>query len=557
VATAATASTIAERNASGELIAANTVATGKTPMATDTALQLSQLPLTTKGQLLTYTTTPAVLGVGTDTYVLTADSSQASGLKWAPSAGGSNPFAYHAYTASGAQTVDFSTYTSVKVSATGNVTLSYTAPSVSGTPVHLCLDNDTSVRTWTVTPFPIAGPSGTTSGTGYEVCADAVWTGSVYSPVNGTNDANSVIKFTSESADGGAGSCNANNAAGGCLRPESTSHNVWFRNKLDTLFKMFQNGVDANPDTGQVTNGSHITNSSIPNTGLVNTGTTVQGQTCTLGSSCNVNTATAGQLLYSGGSGAVLNGWADFTISSHTGTLGASGILDMSAASATAGWKPPSAAGAAPTTSGVCAFDSTALTVVCGNGASGTNRAAFVTGSAPGAGLATFDGTHYSLTSTSLGTGVATWLSTPSGANLASALTSPLSAAGGGTGNGYFSVSGPASSTKTYTFPNASATIPQTIASGTVSLGTTTVNTGTCSSAIDGGTATGVLTTDSIIATANADPTGVTGYTPATTGTLYVWAYPTADHVNFKLCNNTSSNITPGSAVTLNWRVIR
>ena len=93
--------------------------------------------------------------------------------------------------------------------------------------------------------------------------------------------------------------------------------------------------------------------------------------------------------------------------------------------------------------------------------------------------------------------------------------------------------------------------------SGTVSLGTTTVNTGTCSGAIDGGTATGVLATDVIIATANADPTGVTGYTPATTGGLYVWAYPTSDHVNFKLCNNTLANITPASAVTLNWKVIR
>ena len=103
----------------------------------------------------------------------------------------------------------------------------------------------------------------------------------------------------------------------------------------------------------------------------------------------------------------------------------------------------------------------------------------------------------------------------------------------------------------------ASSTLPVTIASGTVSLGTTTVNTGVCSSAIDGGTATGVLTTDVVIASANADPTGVTGYTPATTGTLYVWAYPTADHVNFKLCNNTATNITPGSAVTLNWKVIR
>jgi len=94
------------------------------------------------------------------------------------------------------------------------------------------------------------------------------------------------------------------------------------------------------------------------------------------------------------------------------------------------------------------------------------------------------------------------------------------------------------------------------VASGTASLGTTAVGSGACSSAITV-SATGVATTDVITATANADPTGVTGYTPATTGTLYVWAYPTTNNVNFKLCNNTSASITPGSAVTLNWRVSR
>jgi hypothetical protein len=45
-------------------------------------------PLTTKGDLYTYSTTDARLGVGTNGQVLTADSTAATGIKWATAAGG-------------------------------------------------------------------------------------------------------------------------------------------------------------------------------------------------------------------------------------------------------------------------------------------------------------------------------------------------------------------------------------------------------------------------------------------------------------------------------------
>ena len=92
-------------------------------------------------------------------------------------------------------------------------------------------------------------------------------------------------------------------------------------------------------------------------------------------------------------------------------------------------------------------------------------------------------------------------------------------------------------------------------ASGTAAMGTGAISSATCATVVTVG-ATGVLATDVIISTFNGDPTAVTGYVPLTTGMLTIIPYPTADNVNFKVCNNTSASVTPG-AITLNWKVIR
>jgi hypothetical protein len=94
------------------------------------------------------------------------------------------------------------------------------------------------------------------------------------------------------------------------------------------------------------------------------------------------------------------------------------------------------------------------------------------------------------------------------------------------------------------------------VASGSVTQDNGSIASGACSNAIDGGTATGVATTDRIVWNFNGDPTGVTGFAPLAAGGLYVIAYPTSDHVNFKFCNNTAGAIDPGSVV-LNWMVLR
>ena len=95
----------------------------------------------------------------------------------------------------------------------------------------------------------------------------------------------------------------------------------------------------------------------------------------------------------------------------------------------------------------------------------------------------------------------------------------------------------------------------QTIASGTATMGTAAIASGVCAAAVTA-TATGTLTTDRIVATPNVDPTGVSGYGPSASGSLYIQVFPTANTVSFKVCNNTSGSITP-AALTLNWAVLR
>lgn len=92
-----------------------------------------------------------------------------------------------------------------------------------------------------------------------------------------------------------------------------------------------------------------------------------------------------------------------------------------------------------------------------------------------------------------------------------------------------------------------------TIRNGTSALRTSAIPSGSCAEVVTTA-ATGVATTDVINWGFNSDPTGVTGYTAS--GMLTIVAYPSANNVNFKVCNQTASSITPG-AVTLNWRVQR
>jgi len=75
-----------------------------------------QIPLTTKGDLLTFDTADARLGVGANGTVLTADSAETTGLKWATPAATSGP-AFLAYRATSTQSFTGSVTTKVQLNA--------------------------------------------------------------------------------------------------------------------------------------------------------------------------------------------------------------------------------------------------------------------------------------------------------------------------------------------------------------------------------------------------------------------------------------------------------
>lgn len=104
--------------------------------------------------------------------------------------------------------------------------------------------------------------------------------------------------------------------------------------------------------------------------------------------------------------------------------------------------------------------------------------------------------------------------------------------------------------------------IPQTVARGSgLAIGGNAITAGKCygdsgEHAVVTASAPGVLTTDVIsFGSSGVLSASSTGLYPASGGGVTVVAYPTADNVNFQVCNWTSSPVTP--SISVNWRVGR
>ena len=138
-------------------------------------------------------------------------------------------------------------------------------------------------------------------------------------------------------------------------------------------------------------------------------------------------------------------------------------------------------------------------------------------------------------------------LGTPSSGTLTSATGLPISTGVTGLGAGV--------SAALATIASSPSGISVVLARGSTALYTNPITSATCDTA-KSASASGALTSDVIAASFNGNPSAVTGYVPLTTGMLTILVYPSNDNVNFKVCNNTSSTITPGG-ITLNWRIAR
>ena len=127
-------------------------------------------------------------------------------------------------------------------------------------------------------------------------------------------------------------------------------------------------------------------------------------------------------------------------------------------------------------------------------------------------------------------------LGTPSAVNLSNATSLPCAAM-------------PALTGAVTTTAGSCATSPA-VADTTTTVGTTAIGANSCTSSATTVTMTGVTTAMTFSFTPTSDTHAVTGW--GGTGGLKINAWPTSNTLNYYVCNQTASSITPGGSVTFN-----
>jgi hypothetical protein len=97
--------------------------------------------------------------------------------------------------------------------------------------------------------------------------------------------------------------------------------------------------------------------------------------------------------------------------------------------------------------------------------------------------------------------------------------------------------------------------VPEFIAGGSTALRTDSISSGACALVVSA-TAGGAMMSDTLTVSFRGDPTGVAGYGVAGGGVLTIYPYIIPNAVQFKVCNLTAVDVTPGP-LTLNWMVTR
>lgn len=155
--------------------------------------------------------------------------------------------------------------------------------------------------------------------------------------------------------------------------------------------------------------------------------------------------------------------------------------------------------------------------------------------------------TSPTITSPNLGTPTTLVLTNATGLSLTAGVTGILPIANGGTATATPALVAGSGIGVSGSWPNQ--TIALAIANTTFTNSTTAIAANSCSASASTVTMTGMATTSVIFITPSADASGSVGW--GSSGGLVIDAWPTANTLNYKICNATGSSITPG-AVTWN-----